>query len=59
MSTAGPKGGAKGDRASRLSSALRDNLRRRKAASRPADEADGDRPKDTQADKTAEGGRQG
>lgn len=65
MSKAGPRGGAKGsDRASRLSSALRDNLRRRKAATRPAEgegekpaAADG-RPNATPPQKTADGGRE-
>ena len=58
----GAKGGAGRD--SRLASALRDNLRRRKTASRPVDEAaagpvpDG-RPNATPSDKTADGGRKG
>ena len=64
MSKAGPKGGAKGsDRASRLSSALRDNLRRRKAATRPAEgggekPAGDGRPNATLPQKTADGGRE-
>ena len=43
MSKADPQGANErgSDRTSRLSSALRDNLRRRKAASRPAEGPDG------------------
>jgi len=63
MSKAGPKGGAKGsDRASRLSSALRDNLRRRKAATRPSEgggekPAGDGRPNATLPQKAADSGR--
>ncbi len=63
FSRMGKAGGVKGGavREGRLASALRDNLRRRKAASRPEEPekpAPGGRPNATPSEKSAGGGRE-